>query len=130
MPWRCVTDGVRKEKERLTAAIGRILNNHFFVTPENLWLITFRNTNDKKIRRWMRKTQVKEKMPWEGEFTLRSDPWAGLLASSGSFFPMVQEYKEKEFGKWKERYMGWGTRSDLGKAQWKRFGKLSTAFRN
>ena len=25
MPWRCVTDGVRKEKERLTAAIGRIL---------------------------------------------------------------------------------------------------------
>jgi hypothetical protein len=32
---------------------------------------------------------VKEKMKWEGEFTLRSDPWAGLIASSGSFYPMV-----------------------------------------
>ena len=26
-----------------------------------------------------------EKIAWEGEFTLRSDPWAGLIASSGSF---------------------------------------------
>ena len=25
-----------------------------------------------------------EKIPWEGEFTLRSDPWAGLIASSSS----------------------------------------------
>jgi len=33
---------------------------------------------------------VKEKMKWEGEFTLRSDPWAGLIASCGSFLPMVQ----------------------------------------
>ena len=30
-----------------------------------------------------------EKIPWEGEFTLRSDPWAGLIASCGSFYPMV-----------------------------------------
>ena len=28
-------------------------------------------------------------MKWEGEFTLRSDPWAGLIASCGSFYPMV-----------------------------------------
>ena len=26
-----------------------------------------------------------EKISWEGEFTLRSDPWAGLIASCGSF---------------------------------------------
>ena len=26
-----------------------------------------------------------EKISWEREFTLRSDPWAGLIASSGSF---------------------------------------------
>ena len=26
-----------------------------------------------------------EKIPWEGEFTLRSDSWAGLIASWGSF---------------------------------------------
>ena len=25
----------------------------------------------------------------EGEFSLRRDPWAGLIASSGSFYPMV-----------------------------------------
>ena len=29
-----------------------------------------------------------EKIPWEGEFTLRSDPWAGLRASWGSLFLM------------------------------------------
>ena len=28
---------------------------------------------------------ILEKIPWEGEFTVRSDPWAGLIASSGSF---------------------------------------------
>ena len=33
-----------------------------------------------------------EKMKWEGEFTLRSDPWAGLIASCGSFFPMVHQF--------------------------------------
>ena len=27
----------------------------------------------------------RKKIPWEGEFTLRSDPWAGLIASCGSF---------------------------------------------
>jgi hypothetical protein len=31
-----------------------------------------------------------EKILWEGEFTLRSDPWAGLIASCGSFYPMVR----------------------------------------
>ena len=30
-----------------------------------------------------------EKIPWEGEFTLRSDSWAGLIASCGSFYLMV-----------------------------------------
>ena len=30
-----------------------------------------------------------EKIPCEEEFTLRSDPWAGLIASCGSFIPMV-----------------------------------------
>ena len=29
-----------------------------------------------------------EKIPWEGEFTFRSDPWAGLIASWGSLYPM------------------------------------------
>jgi hypothetical protein len=32
---------------------------------------------------------IQEKILWEGEFTLRSDPWAGLIASCGSFYPMV-----------------------------------------
>ena len=32
----------------------------------------------------------RERIPWEGEFTIRSDPWAGLIASCGSFYPMVQ----------------------------------------
>jgi len=30
-----------------------------------------------------------DKRRWEGEFTLRSDPWAGLIASCGSFYLMV-----------------------------------------
>ena len=30
-----------------------------------------------------------EKIPDEGEFSLRIDPWAGLIASCGSFYPMV-----------------------------------------
>ena len=30
-----------------------------------------------------------ENIPWEGEFTQRSDPWAGLIASCGSFYPMI-----------------------------------------
>lgn len=32
---------------------------------------------------------MKEKIPREGEFTLRTDPWAGLIASTGSFYLMV-----------------------------------------
>ena len=35
---------------------------------------------------------TEEKIPWEGEFTIRSDPWAGLIASCGSFYPMVRCY--------------------------------------
>ena len=31
----------------------------------------------------------REKIPREGEFTLRTDPWAGLIASIGSFYLMV-----------------------------------------
>ena len=42
-----------------------------------------------------------EKILWEGEFTLRSDPWAGLIASCGSFYPMVcfliQSFSNLEF---------------------------------
>ena len=30
-----------------------------------------------------------EKIPCYGEFIQRSDPWAGLIASRGSFYPMV-----------------------------------------
>ena len=33
--------------------------------------------------------QLQEKIPCYGEFTQRSDPWAGLIASCGSFYPMV-----------------------------------------
>ena len=33
--------------------------------------------------------QAQEKIPCYGEFTQRSDPWAGLIASCGSFYPMV-----------------------------------------
>ena len=32
---------------------------------------------------------AEEKIPCYGEFTQRSDPWAGLIASRGSFYPMV-----------------------------------------
>ena len=32
----------------------------------------------------------REKISWEGEFTFRSDSWAGLIASWGSFYPMTQ----------------------------------------
>ena len=31
-----------------------------------------------------------ERIPWEGEFIIRSDPWAGLIASCGSFYPMIR----------------------------------------
>jgi len=31
----------------------------------------------------------REKIPWKGEFTLRSDPWVGLIASCGSFWSMA-----------------------------------------
>ena len=34
-------------------------------------------------------TRKKEKIPCYGEFTQRSNPWAGLIASCGSFYPMV-----------------------------------------
>ena len=61
------------------------------------------NDGDSELALTLMQQKVKEKMPWEGEFTLRSDPWAGLLASSGSFFPMVQEYKEKELTSVKNR---------------------------
>ena len=40
-----------------------------------------------------------EKIPWEGEFTLRSDPWAGLIASCGSFYLMVPVPTVKRSGK-------------------------------
>ena len=40
--------------------------------------------------------QQLEKIPWEGEFTIRSDLWAGLIASCGSFFPMVCERLKDE----------------------------------
>ena len=33
-----------------------------------------------------------EKIPCYGEFTQRSDPWAGLIASCGSFYPMVHNF--------------------------------------
>ena len=33
-----------------------------------------------------------ENIPWEGEFTQRSDPCAGLIASCGSFFPMIKSF--------------------------------------
>ena len=35
-----------------------------------------------------------EKIRWEGEFTFRSDSWAGLIASWGSFYPMTQKKVE------------------------------------
>ena len=35
------------------------------------------------------KDNFKEKIPSEGEFTLRTNPWAGLIASTGSFYLMV-----------------------------------------
>ncbi len=47
---------------------------------------------------------MKEKIPCYGEFTQRSDPWAGLIASCGSFYPMVLHHLETRdtFG----RYIG------------------------
>ena len=36
-----------------------------------------------------------EKIPWEGEFTFRSDSWAGLIASWGSFYPMTHAPQDK-----------------------------------
>ena len=41
------------------------------------------------INRWPKVKISSEKIPWEGEFTFRSDPWAGLIASWGSFYPMT-----------------------------------------
>ena len=41
----------------------------------------------RKVRRGM--ARGREKIPREGEFTLRTDPWAGLIASTGSFYLMV-----------------------------------------
>ena len=35
-------------------------------------------------------TLALERIPWEGEFIIRSDPWAGLIASCGSFYPMIR----------------------------------------
>lgn len=44
-------------------------------------------------RRWVVSvpsgSEHREKIPREGEFTLRTDPWAGLIASTGSFYLMV-----------------------------------------
>ena len=40
-------------------------------------------------RKW--RQTMKEKIPWKREFTVRSDPWAGLIASCGSFYPMVRQ---------------------------------------
>ena len=37
----------------------------------------------------------KEKIPWEGEFTRRRDPWAGLIASCGSFYIFVMPHKTR-----------------------------------
>ena len=56
-----------------------------------LSLSSYRRSKRAKDTRLKEKwCNVKEKMKWEGEFTLRSDPWAGLIASCGSFLPMVQ----------------------------------------
>ena len=33
--------------------------------------------------------QLDDESPWENQHTLRIDSWAGLIASSGSFFSMV-----------------------------------------
>ena len=58
---------------------------------QEIWKM--RNAREKIQQRQIERENrcnVKEKMKWEGEFTLRSDPWAGLIASCGSFLPMVQ----------------------------------------
>ena len=39
------------------------------------------------------KRRTLEKIPCYGEFTQRSDPWAGLIASCGSFYPMVHNFE-------------------------------------
>ena len=59
----------------------------FFVSSSrNLSSTTFpqkllKRERKRKVEKWKIRRR-KEKIPWEGEFTLRSDPWAGLLASS------------------------------------------------
>ena len=49
-----------------------------------------------KTTSW-KKENEKEKIPWEGEFSLRSDLWAGLIASCGSFYPMVPRLRSHFF---------------------------------
>ena len=59
--------------------LGINLWNHRVIS-RNIWL-----KKDMKEKREF----IKEKIPCEGESVLWSDPWAGLIASCGSFYPMV-----------------------------------------
>ena len=60
----------------------------------------------------------REKIPREGEFTLRTDPWAGLIASIGSFYLMVYPLPHSSHspsarrasGSWRNGGWGWTER--------------------
>ena len=45
-------------------------------------LLLKRDVQNEKERKWnyVVNSCVKEKIPWEGEFTLRSDPWAVFIS--------------------------------------------------
>ena len=51
-----------------------ILSYQFWDCPLYSWLLT----------------QNRERIPWKGEFTIRNDPWTGLIASCGSFYSMIR----------------------------------------
>ena len=55
----------------------------YLVLPS--YLFKERQRNEGTIKMEYKGEPLPEKIPWEGEFTLTNDPWAGLIASSGSF---------------------------------------------
>ena len=59
-------------------------NNVLIINCQRLYLS---HNVDWEFGKTYNRLYEKEKMKWEGEFTLRSDPWAGLIASCGSFLP-------------------------------------------
>ena len=66
----------REEEIKTSNCSGLVWITLVFWMPKSFMIVDFQE--------YLRRTLL-EKISWEGEFTLRSDPWAGLIASCGSF---------------------------------------------